>query len=194
MIKVPDVFKGVENFWEWNSEYIVMFEDFYKKDKTKNHNKSSKIMWGIYFLVHPRSDLYHLPNKEELIIENYIKDKNFDWATVEEEISLFSAAILTQAERSLVNWDNYMRKRDKYLKGMDYYFDQYKVDENGDNVYSRTGALVVVKGTAEQLDKAYAVTPKMYAEYEKIKKALSEEEIKRGKGNKPLSPSETGEI
>ena len=194
MLKVPEIFKGEENFWEWNPQYILIFKDFYDADKTKNRMRSSRIMWGIYFLVHPKSDLYNLPNKKELISKNYLKDENFKWETVDGEQDLFIHSILTQAERSLYNWDTYMMKRDAYLKSLNYYFDEYLTDENGDNVVTRTGQFVTIKGTAEQLDKAYSITPKMYAEYEKIKKSLSEEDIKRGRGNKPMSLSETGEL
>ena len=194
MLKIPEIFKGTENFWEWNSQYIIVFEEFYKKDKSKKKNKSSTIMWGIYFLVHPKSDLYNLPTKEILIIDNYIKDKKFKWEQVEDEQELFIQTILSQAERSLASLDSYMNTRDTYLKSKDYYFDEYATDENGNNILSKTGAFVTIKGTAEQLDKAYAVTPKMFAEYDKIKKALAEDEVKRGRNSKPRSPSETGEI
>jgi hypothetical protein len=87
-----------------------------------------------------------------------------------------------------------MQKRSKKLKSMDYYFDEYLTDENGDNVLSKTGQPVIVKGTAKQLDDAYKITPSMYAEYDKIQKLLAEEELKRGRNAKPKSPSETGEI
>ena len=197
MLKVPEIFKGTENFWEMNSQYKILYKDtdLYKKDRSKSKTRSSKIMWGIFFLLHPtKSDLYNVPNKEQLIVDNYIKEKDFKWEEAEEEQQIFLSSILTQAERSLVNWDTYMRKRDSYLKSLEYYFDEYATDENGDNITSKTGQFVTVKGTAEQLDKAYGVTPKMYAEYEKIKRLLGEEEVKRGKGNRPKSPSETGEI
>jgi hypothetical protein len=87
-----------------------------------------------------------------------------------------------------------MLKRDKYLKNQDYYFDQYAVDKNGNNILSKTGQEVTVKGTAEQLDRAFGVTPKMYSDFFKIKKDIEEEDIKRGKGNKPKSISETNEV
>ena len=68
------------------------------------------------------------------------------------------------------------------------------MDKNGNNVLSRTGQLVTVKGTADQLDRAFSVTPKMYSDFSKIKKEIEEDDIKRGRGNKPKSMSETNEV
>jgi hypothetical protein len=59
---------------------------------------------------------------------------------------------------------------------------------------SRTGQFVTIRGTADQLDKAFSATPKMYSDFVKIKKEIEDEEIKRGRGNKPKSVSDTNEI
>lgn len=194
MLKVPEIFKGNENFWEFNSQYKFIFEDFYNKDKSKDKSKSSKIMWAIYFRIHPKSDFYFIPNKEDLIKTSWLKDSKFKWDNYSKEESLFKSSILTQAERSLHDWNEYMLKRDGYLKSQDYYFDEYKTDDLGDNILSKTGKPILLKGTAKQLDDAWAATAKMYSDYEKIMKQFREEEVKRGKGGKPKSLLEGGEI
>lgn len=193
-MKVPELFKGDENFWILNPEYKSLFDDLYKKDKSPLKNKSSKIMWAFYFKLNPESVYYNLPNKEELINSKIIKDEDFSWKKYENEEILFKNTILTQAERSLYEWNELMKKRDKYLKNTDYYFDEYKTDDDGNNVYSKTGLPIIVRGTAEQLDKAFSVTPKMYSDYNKILKELTEEKDKRGRGNKPISSSDANRI
>ena len=194
MIKAPEIFKGNEDFWEYNSQYIFVFEDFYKKDKSKKKEESSKIMWAMYHKLHPDSVFYNMQNKDMEIASKFLKNPKFKWSKYEDIEIVFKDTILTQAERSLYEWNEFMRKRDKYLKNTDYYFDEYKTDENGDNVFSKTGNPILIKGTADQLDKALTTTPKIFLDYEKIQKKLTEEKLKRGKGNKPLSASDANRI
>jgi hypothetical protein len=188
-------YKG-NNFWEVSPEYRILevFEDFYKLDKSHNKDLSSNVMWAIAFCLIKRSPMYNLPNKWELAAGDIIKDKKFNWDRHDRIIQMFKQVHLSQAERSLIAWEELMAKRDKYLKAQEYYFDKYFTNEAGDNVKSRTGQFITLKGTADQLDRAFAVTPKMYSEFDKIKKTISEDEIKRGKANKPISLSESGEI
>lgn len=182
MINKPEGDIRKSNFWELNPNYTILFEDFYNDDKSKDKSKSSVIMWGLYLVLHPDSDFYNLPDKRGLVKTKFIKDKKFDWDDIDEIEHLFKQTALSQAERSLYEWNEYMRKRDDYLKKQEYYFDYY--DDSGK----------LIKGTAEQLDKAYSVTPKMYADYEKIQKGLKEEEYKTGKGNKIKSLTDAKEI
>ena len=138
--------------------------------------------------------MYNLPNKWELASRDIIKDKDFNWDKVEDIVELFKQSCMSQAERSLLAWEELMKKRDKYLKSKEYYFDEYLLDDNGDNVVSKTGRFITVKGTADQLDSAFSTTPKMYSDFYKIKKEIEEDEIKRGKGNKPVSLTDANEL
>lgn len=194
MINVPNGDLKEFNFWKYNPNYILIFEDYYNNDKSKNKEHSSRIMWGLYLVLHPKSDFYNLPDKRELIKNKFIKINKFDWDTISKEESIFKDSILTQAERSLYEWNEFMNKRDRYLKGMEYYFDTYELDSNGNNKFSKTGKPILLKGTADQLDKAYSLTPKMYADYDKIIKSLKEEEYQTGKGNKIKSLSDSNDI
>lgn len=184
---------SVNNFWETFPQLriIDLFNTFYTKEKDKNF--SSNIMWGIAFCVRRDSPMYNLPNKWELAAKDIVK-KNIDWEKYDEIINMFKQSTMTQAERSLLAWEELMFKRDKYLKTQDYYFDKYATNDNGDNIVSRTGQLITIKGTAEQLDRAFSATPKMYSDFEKIKKNIEEDDIKRGRGNKPKSMSENNEV
>ena len=190
-----DRWNGYENFWECFPQFLVIeeFREFRNKDKSAKKEFSSSIMWAIGFCIRRESVMYNLPNKWELAAKDIVK-KEIDWDKYDSIVNLFKNVSMTQAERSLLAWEELMGKRDKYLKNQDYYFDQYAVDKNGNNILSKTGQEVTVKGTAEQLDRAFGVTPKMYSDFFKIKKDIEEEDIKRGKGNKPKSISETNEV
>jgi hypothetical protein len=169
------------NFWEIFPHFriIDLFDKFYKKEKNKTF--SSNVMWAIAFCVKRDSPMYNLPNKWELAAKDIVK-KDINWDDYDDIVSMFKQSVLTQAERSLLAWEELMFKRDKYLKTQDYYFDKYATNDNGDNVLTRTGQFVTIKGTAEQLDKAFSTTPKMYSDFQKIKKEIEEDEIKRGRG------------
>lgn len=181
-MKIPDLITSKDNFWELNPQYTYIFSDFYNSDKTKNKNKSSRIMWAIYFKIHPKSDFYNLNDKDNVIKTKWLKDDKFKWEDYNEYIELFKESVLTQAEKSLVSWDETMKRRNEFIHNQEFTLDEY--DESGK----------LRKGTADQLDKMLANTSKLYAEYFKIKKEFSDEEIKRGRGNKPMSMSDSDEI
>jgi len=181
-MKITEPFKGDENFWELNPQFKIILKDFYDKDKSVNKTKSSKIMWAFYFRDHPKSDFYYLNDKDITIARDWLKNPRFNWETDIDVEKRFMDSILTQGEKSFVAWNETMKKRDLFMHDQDFSLDAF--DENGK----------LVKGTADQLDKMLANTSKLYQEYFKIKKELEQEEIKRGKGNKPKSLSDSGEI
>ena len=187
------------NFWEENPQLAVInpFKSLLKNDKSKGRLDSSNLMWAIALINHPKSDLYYVENKEDVIARDMlcIKDKDIDkfWENNKSLVDSFKDACLSQAEKSLVDWYDYMRKRDIYLKNTEYYFDQYKTDNNGDNIVSKTGSFITEKGTAEQLDKAWGASKSMWADYEKITKTVKEEEVVV-KNKREKSSTAKGEI
>lgn len=192
---IDKYFKG-NNFWDVNPEFraIGVFDSFYMSDNSKKHEDSSSIMWAIAFCLRRESPMYNLPNKWILAGRDMVLIDDFDWSKYNYLTDEFRQTQITQAERSLLVWEELMWKRDKYLKEQRYYFDEYLTDDAGDNVKSRTGQLITLKGTAEQLDKAFSTTPKMYNDYYKIKKEIEDDDIKRGRGNKIKSASDANEI
>jgi hypothetical protein len=192
---IDKYFKG-NNFWDVLPEFraIDVFDRFYKGDKSNKHEYSSGIMWAIAFCMRKESPMYNLPNKWELAAKDIANDDKIKWDKYEDIIYMFKQSYMTQAERSLLAWEELMFKRDKYLKEQRYYFDEYMTDDGGDNVKSRTGQFITIRGTADQLDKAFSTTPKMYNDYHKIKKEIEDDEIKRGRGNKIKSMSDSNEI
>lgn len=181
-MKIPDIITDNDNFWEHNPQYKYILADFYNADKSKNKNKSSKIVWAIYFRVHPKSDFYRLPDKDDIIKSKWLKQPKFDWSTIESVEVIFVSSTLTQAEKSLVAWDDTMKKRDKFIHDQEFTLDTYNERNK------------IVKGTADQLDRMLSNTSKLYGEYFKISKELASDEIKRGKGNKPKSMSDANDI
>ena len=182
MRNIVENYSPINNFWDYNPQFTLVnpFRKLWKNDRSKNKNASSNLMWAIALIYHPKSDLYNIANKEEKISETVLGIKLADtekyWEDNKEYVDAFIEAALTQAEKSLLSWCDYMKKRDVYLKNTEYYFDQYKVDKMGNNVLSKTGQYIVEKGTAEQLDKAWGASKSMWADYEKIIKSVMEEE------------------
>ena len=181
MIKIPEVHKGTENFWEWNPQFIDLFDELYKKDKSKNKNKSSKIMWALYHKLNPDSIYYNLADKEEVIKKKFLKDSKFNWNKYLDDEDLFKRVLLTPAERALHEWNETMKKRNTFLRGQDFTLDKYIKGK-------------LVKGNAKDLDAMLANTAKLYQEYGKIIKDLKEDKLKRGKAGKPLSSSDANRI
>jgi len=166
------------NYWEVNSELLIIkeFQSYYSKDKSKNKTESSIVMWGLYYCYHPESKFYNLPNKFDIIENNFIKNPKFKWDSVKDIVIIFKNLVLSDAERALGNWGEIMSMRDTSIKEL-----YRKALEDSD-----TDELV-------KIDKMLANTPKMFEDYKKIKKDYEEEKtLKKGKRN--LSLSDTGDI
>ncbi len=184
MNNITENFNVTNIFWEYNPQFKIVspFKELFNSDKSRGKKTSSNIMWAISLCYHPKSDLYGLPDKEERVFD-MVKDKSFKLEDYSDHIELFTSSCLSQAEKSAVAWDEFMRKRDRFIKTQEYTLDTY--DDFGK----------LQKGTADQLDKMASNTGKMYTDYAKIKKELNEEDqAVKGKGGKNLSLSDSGEI
>ena len=120
--------------------------------------------------------MYNLPDKEEVIARDFIKEKDFKWETYGDLLELYRNVVLTPAERALQNWDEIMSLRDKGVKEF------YK------EAIDAKDADIILK-----LDKALAATPKMFDDYKRIKESYEEEKTKK-KGTKISSLSDSDEI
>lgn len=184
MQNITENFNINNNFWEFHPAFKVVepFKKVFSSDKSRGKKTSSNIMWSIALCYHPKSELFYLNDKEERVFD-MVKDRSFKLEDYYDLIEEFKDATLTQSQKSLVDWDNRMRSRDRFLKDASYSFDTY--NDHGK----------LVKGTADQLDRMAANTAKLYSEYFKIKKELNEDEQEvKGKGGKNLSLSDSGEI
>jgi len=172
-------FDEEENFWNVYPQFKIMglYKDLYKKDPVH----SSKIMWAIAFLCDPsESNIYrNIPEDEKMqvLATDFLEDSKFSWEDYLEEIHQFKQMALSQAERSLVTWNETMAMRDKEVKNL------YKMA-------LKSGDLDAIK----TLDSILANTAKFYADYEKVAKAYKEELNKLGRGGKIQSLSSSNEI
>jgi hypothetical protein len=167
-----------QNFWEVNSDYLLIseFKNLYDSDKSKNKTNSSKILWAIYFAYNPESKFYNIPDKLNILAKDFIKDSKFKWTSVKEVVDLYKSSVLSDAERALVTWGEIITMRDESLKLL------YK-------------QAIEAKDTDElvKLDKMISNTPKLFEDYKKIKKDYEEEKVTK-KGKTIVSLSESGDI
>ena len=167
-----------QNFWEVNSDYLLIseFKKLYDSDKTKNKTNSSKILWAIYFAYNPESKFYNIPDKLNILAKDFIKDSKFKWTSVKQIVDLYKSSVLSDAERALVTWGEIITMRDESLKLL------YK-------------QAIEAKDTDElvKLDKMISNTPKLFEDYKKIKKDYEEEKVTK-KGKTIVSLSESGDI
>jgi hypothetical protein len=166
------------NYWDTNVELLILpsFSKLHTKDKSKNKEESSKIMWAMFYAYHPESKFFHYPNKQETIEKSFIKDSKFKWDHYKDIIEDFKNLVLSDAERALLSWNEIMIMRDNSIKEL-----YKKALESCD-----TDELV-------KIDKMLANTPKMFEDYKKIKKDYEEERTTK-KGKKILSLTDSGEI
>lgn len=124
MEAILDNFGPKNNFWKYNPQFLAFkdFADFHAADKSKGKELSSRIMWGIAFYAHPSSILANLnsADKQDLINSDYIRDKNFQWESVEELVAAFSSLVVTKARRSLDQWEAKMQERDQFISETKY--------------------------------------------------------------------------
>ena len=166
------------NFWDEFPELKIpsKFNELYSADTSKDKKKSSRIMWALHLHSHPESKLYNLPEKEDVIARDFIKEKDFKWETYSEHLELYKNVVLTPAERALQNWDEIMALRDKGVK--EFYIEAIE-DRDPD---------IILK-----LDKALAQTPKMFDDFKRIKQPYEEEKTRK-KGTRIQSLSDSDEI
>lgn len=163
-----------ENFWEVNPSFlsISIFQNLYDDDNSSKKKQSSQIMWAVAFYtdVNENNVWRNLDSseKEELIKEDVLKSKKFDWSTLKPLIDTYKSLILSTAERKLVDFYNKLEERTAFINSTAYSL------ENG-----------------EQLDKMLANTKKLYDLYFEIKKEF-EADDKNGnvKGDRKESASE----
>jgi hypothetical protein len=165
------------DFWKMYPQMktVEPFKTSFKKKMPSAH------MWAIAFLCDPSEDNVYrnIPEEEkmEVLAKDFLEEEDFDWEQYEEHIHRYKQMVLSQAERSLITWNETMALRDREVKKL------YK--------------MALSKGDIENvvtLDRLLANTPKFYADYEKIARAYKEELNKKGKGDRIKSLSSSNEI
>lgn len=187
MRNILENFTPDTNFWEVNPQFttITPFRQLWKSDKSRGKGSSSKLMWAIALVFHPKSDSYHLHDSKYLIAKDFlnIKAKDVDkfWDDNKEITDAFVDAALSQSEKSLVAWENRLKDRDNFLAKQHYTFGYTDIDGRE------------FKDNTKALDDMASKTAKLYEEYFKIRKELEEEEAIK-KNTRIKSPTASGEI
>lgn len=157
-----------KNFWEVHAEvkYVPVIDEFYKKDKSKNKESSSKVMWAVEMCENPETKYYKRPGKYEEMLKTFLKDvKGFTWGKHDHIVEAYRDSVLSDAQRALTSWNETIRMRDKAIKTI------YQELLAQDALDLDTKAL-------SDIDKMLAQTPKMFDDYNKIMATYDAEKIK----------------
>lgn len=183
------------NFWEVNPQFktLTVFAEFYKKDRSTNKNKSSKVMWVICGITDSQSNYHDMPDDKEAKIGKYktigadlMKDENWWDDNIEKYQHLddeYCRIYKTRAQRALENWFRNLEDRQKV-------FDETPYEIGLTNQEGKlVGSNVKVK------DDMFAINGKLWAEYLKIMEIVEAENAEGGvKGGSMESGSDTGRI
>ena len=170
-MKLVDIWNLDGSFWESNPQLKVVFKDVYEADKSKSKADSSKLMWAVALFIDTKSKFRDIPEpkREHLIIKDY--NPKF---TVKDSKPILDTwkSFLSPAERQLIQLERIFNEREEYLS---------KLTFNKEN--------------ADELEKRFGATGKLFEEYMRLKDMIAEEESEGTlKANKIESASEKGEI
>lgn len=108
------------NFWQLNPQLVLVFNNLYNSDNSKNKEKSSKIMWAIAMLYDPSENNQfrnaEFDKKKELIRSVYINDKNFAWENYLVEIEVYKDYALSPIEREILVLEESLASRREFLR------------------------------------------------------------------------------
>jgi hypothetical protein len=173
-------YTDLDNFWVLHPQLSLdaRFRTVHEEDKSKHKTHSSRLMYGLVFLVDPSPEnkFYNLTevDKKYLIAQEIFGNKEFNWEDekIEALIRHIEDFVLTPAKRSLRNWKKKLEERDQMLAEIKYSLEN-----------------------ATELDKILAQTDKLYSQYERVAKALEvENQESKVRGGRQLSLSDKGEI
>lgn len=118
----------VENdFFETFSDLktLSVFKDLIKR---KGKTKASSIMWGLYLVYNPNSNIWNMlmEDRKKEVLDNVIKDKSFTFESEEELINYYKETIITPIERSYNNLRKKLEERDAVLSELSYDINTYE--------------------------------------------------------------------
>lgn len=143
-INIKKEFKPDQNFWELNPHlrFVKPFSELYSEDTSKNKLQSSKDMWCIFFLSEPDENInvyYRLDNDEILAV---CKRFNPNFHDTDELIKTcmreYPEVCLTVIERMLKITKDFLKKRNSFLKEVNYNLDTMR---DIDNALGKTGKI-----------------------------------------------------
>jgi len=175
------------NFWIANPNFksIGIFKLFMDKDKSKNKDYSSRVMWAIALCLdmNIENTWRNIPeiDKKILLTQDIIGDTKFDWESVKDLYNAYEDRVLSIPEKDLRRYEQKMHDRQIFIDNTEYSLDSFSEEGKA------------IKGTAEQLDKMMVNTPKIYQQHEELK-AKYEKAVEEGhvRGGRTESASEQG--
>ena len=186
-MKYFDKFEGGDvSFWECFSymKDVPFFKKLYKEDRSKDKNKSSKVMWYLTLYLDLDSDFYSLDVREkypvicdtlDLDVKEYLGSQE-ELSLLEHRFEDFIDTVITADIRSL---EDKLRERKEFIQKTPYSLDEM--------IYPEEGKPYLKKGTAAQLDKMMVETKNIHEEIRKLREAARNEQSEQGKGGRESS-------
>jgi DNA repair ATPase RecN len=147
-MQVIESWDHTANFWDINPQLKVpsVFNKFYSEDKSKGKAHSSKLMWAVAFFADFDSKYRALSDgeRQRLIIEDVLKQLEFDWTQLEEYIKAWDM-FRSVPMKQMIEWERLMNEKTEYMKTLKY-----------DST------------SADEIEKRLLSNSKLYAEYEQI--------------------------
>lgn len=173
---VLDNFDINVNFWKLNPQSKVVFNNLYTKDKSKDKEVSSSIMWAIaMYSDNSKSNMYRnlsSDDRKNIIAEDYLKNPKFEWDKYKDEIDKYKKLNLSKNQRNLLDIEDKLEQRNQIFK---------------DELYTFDNAL--------DLDKIFINTKAVLETYRVLKDSVDKEEAdSTTRGGRIESASEKGLI
>lgn len=177
------------NFWIANPNFksVDIFKKYYDKDKSKDKDYSSRVMWAIAMLVdlNVQNVWRNKPEQEKapILKKDVIQDDKFEWSDVENLKQEYISRCTSIPMQELRNFLNKIHDRQKFIDDTNFTLDSY--DEKGK----------IIKGTAAQLDAMMVNTTKIWSQYSELLSNFSEDQEEGNiRGGRTESASEAGLI
>lgn len=158
MVDLLNRFDIEGDFWEINTSFVAVkvFKEYRKKDPSRGKAQSSRMMWAICLLEHPRSKFANTSYEDrlELVNGDYLPNNE----TLDPEgkhealIKSFNKYAITRTQRIAKQWGDKLDERFDYMDTLNY-----------------------ADGAGEILDKMLASTDKMWKQYQTCLKDLEDE-------------------
>lgn len=189
-MKYIDRFQGGEvSFWEVfpYMKNVSVFRKLYKEDRSKDKNKSSKVMWYLSLSKDIDSEFYSMDDEDrhgqlvdilELDVNEYLggsDELDMLMNAFEDFIDTVIIADIRALEKKLI-------ERKRFIQRTQYTLDEiiYPVGDENFKPYLK-------KGTASQLDKMLVDTKNIHEEIRKLRAAAMEEQAEHGKAGRESS-------
>lgn len=186
-MKYIDKFQGPEvSFWEVfpYTKDIGLFGKLYKADRSKEKNRSSKVMWHLALAKDIDSEFYPLEDKEQMdMLVDVLGFNALEYLGSKEEFDLYMSyfenfmdTVITADIRSM---EQKLIERKSFIQNTPYSLDEMVYPEEGESFrpYLR-------KGTAAQLDKMMVDTKNIHEEIRKLREAARDAQSDSGKAGR----------